>query len=184
MLRFYYPGAQVYPGHLWPEIVPSNTESPFAWMMLLEQCVQRALPAHRKTLSQKPPWISPAHLCSSLCGLLKPQEKPLSPCLLWLRPVNAQPQSITVSSLLDRMQGVSFLSDTWPLSNARTYGYGKFKTWLCVCVPQQLQHSWADLSWPVFLNRTASLEEASSFSKIFLLFSQGALQLLQNPFLG
>lgn len=45
------------------------------------------------------------------------------------------------------MHRVSFLCDTWPLSNAGTYGYGEFKTWLCVCLPQQLQYSWADLSF-------------------------------------
>lgn len=79
MLRFCFSGAQVDLGYLWSEIVPSNTDSSFAGMMLLEQCVQRALPAHREKLSHRPPWISPAHLCLFLCGLLKPQENGFCP---------------------------------------------------------------------------------------------------------
>lgn len=51
-----------------------------------------------------------------------------------------------MSSLLDQMEWVSFLSDTWPLSNARTYGYGELKTWLCVCLPQTYDSSTHELT--------------------------------------
>lgn len=106
---------------------------------------------------------------------------PWTLCLLCLGPVDARPRSIIMSSLLDQMVRVSFPSHTWHLSNARTYGYVEFKTWLCVCLPQTCDSSTHEL---ICLSENTGLpKEASSFSRI-LLFSQGALQILQNPLLA
>ena len=53
---------------------------------------------------------------------------PLRPCLSGLRSVGAQPWGIIMGLLLDQMEGMPFLPDTGPLSNARAYGYGELKT--------------------------------------------------------